>query len=134
MDPKLHELINRTNLGELLKPADSNINLTQPVETAPPPVIDVARSTVDPVQINFATSDIVGKLQDSHTSSGVKAFAFVFLGGPLIIFGLGLIVMAWSNSELGTIRVFFATFVGLAIAGFWPYIIFANRRKKSRGS
>ena len=134
MDPKLQELVGRTNLGELIQPAAPEMDLNQPVEVAPPPKLDAARSTVDPLQINFAAADIAGKLQDSRTGSGLKAFAFVFLGGPMMILGLGLIGIAWSNPGLGVTRVLFGTVLGLAMAAFWPYIIFANRRKKSRSN
>ena len=134
MDPRIQKIVARTNLGDLIQPSSPDMDLNQPVEVAPPPEIDVARSTVDPFQVNFATADIAGKLQDSRTGRGVKTFALVFLGGPMMIFGLGLVGMAWSNPTLGVIRLLFVTVFGLAIAGFWPYIIFAKRNKKSLSS
>lgn len=36
MDPKLKELVARTNLGDLLQPTNPEIDLNQTVETAPP--------------------------------------------------------------------------------------------------
>ncbi|MGH6754621.1 MAG: hypothetical protein ACREO0_14815 [Pseudoxanthomonas sp.] len=131
MDPKLKDLVARSNIGDLLQAPAPELDLNQPVETAQPAKIDAARSTVDPLQINFAAADIAGKLQDSRTGKGVKIFAFVFLGGPMMIFGLGLVVMAWSNPEVGIIRALFGTAFGLAIAGFWPYLIFKKRSRRS---
>lgn len=115
MDPKLKELVARTNLADLLQPTSPEIDLNQPVETALPPKSEPVRSTVDPFQINFATADIVGKLQDPRTGKGVMTVALVFLGGPVMIF--------WIGSALG-----------LAIAGFWPYVVFARRRKQRQHS
>ncbi|GAB3092340.1 hypothetical protein [Lysobacter terrae] len=134
MDPKLKELVGRTNLGELIHHSAPEVDLNQPVDTVAPPKADVARSTTDPLQINFATADIAGKLQDSRTGKGVKAFALIFLGGPMTIFGLGLIFMAWSSPTTSAVSAYFSTLIGLAIAGFWPYVVFANRRKQSRNS
>ena len=134
MDPRLKELVGRTNLGELIQPTKPEVDLNQPVETVVPQKIDIARSTTDPFQINFATADIAGKLQDSRTGKGVKTFALIFLGGPMMIFGLGLIVMAWSNPTTSLLGAYFATLVGLVMAGFWPYVMFINRRKQSRSS
>lgn len=134
MDPKLKELVGRTNLGELLQPATPEIDLNQPVETVAPAKPDPARSTADPFQINFATGDIAGRLQDRHTGKGVKTFALVFLAGPMMIFGLGLVVMAWSSPSSSVLGIYFSSLFGLAIAGFWPYVMFANRRKRSRSS
>jgi hypothetical protein len=132
MDKKLEQLMARTNLDELVARPAPQMDFNQPVETAAPPKIDSARSTSDPLQIHFATTDIVGKLKDSDTGSGVKTFAFVFLGGPLILFGLGMVAMAWSNPELSPLRLLLSTVFGLTMAGFWPYIIFSNRRKVRR--
>ena len=135
MNPRRQDLGTLTNLDELLKPSAPEMDLNQPVEAAPPPPeIEVARSTTDPFQINLATADIAGKLHNTRTSSRVKIFALVFIGGPMMVFGIGIIAMAWSNPELGAIRVVFVSILGLAIAGFWPYIIFANRRKKPQSS
>lgn len=130
MDPKLQELVARTNLDELLSPVATEINLNQPVQTTESAPAEVARSTTDPLQVHFATADILGKLQDSPTSSGMKTFAVVFLAGPFVIFGLMLIGMAWSNPGVGLVRQILGTIVGLGIAGFWPYIIFSRRRKR----
>ena len=132
MDPKLTEILGRTNLGELVRPAAPELDLNQPVEAVPPPKSDPSRSTTDPFQIYFATADIAGKLQDSRSGKGVKTFALIFLGGPMMIFGVGLIFMAWSNPETSAVRAYFATLVGLAFAGFWPYVMFARRRNRLR--
>jgi len=135
MNPTLRDLGTHTNLDELLRPSTPELDLNQPVEGAPPtPEIEVARSTTDPFQVNFAAVDIAGKLHNSRTGSGMKLFALVFVGGPITIFGLGVVAAAWSNPGLGVVRLLFATLLGLLMAGFWPYIIFANRRKNSRSS
>jgi hypothetical protein len=131
VDPRLKDLVGRTNLDELIKPAAPQIDYNQPVETAQPAKPDPVRSTVDPFQINFASADIAGKLQDPHTGKGVKAFALVFLGGPLMLFGLGLVYMALAGSTAGLFGRLFAILMGLGMAGFWPYVIFANRRKRA---
>lgn len=128
MDPKLQQLVSRTNLNELLQPAAPEVDLNQPVDTAQPAPLDPPRSTVDPFQVNFATTDIVGKLQDTR-SSGVKTFALIFLGGPMAVFGIALVFMAFSNPEVGMLRRVFAITVGSALAGFWPYLIFKRRRR-----
>ena len=135
MDPRLQKLKARTNFDELFKPSVPELDLNQPVQSAPlPQEIETARSTTDPLQINFATVDVVEKLHNSRTGKGMKIFALVFVGGPTIFFGLALIVMAWSNPSMGGIRVLFATVLGSVMAGFWPYIIFANYRKRSQSS
>ncbi|WP_181113027.1 hypothetical protein [Xanthomonas pisi] len=132
MDPKLKELVARTNLGDLLQPTSPEIDLNQPVETAPPTKSEPVRSTVDPFQINFATADIVGKLQDPRTGKGVTTFALVFLGGPLMIFWIGLVFMAWTSPNGSVFGKLFASALGLAIVGFLPYVVFARRRKQPR--
>jgi len=135
VDPKLQELKARTNFDELFKPSAPEMDLNQPVQSAPSlQEIQAARSTTDPLQINFAAADIAEKLHNSRTSNGLKVVALIFVGGPTTFFGLALIISAWSNPSLGAGRALFATAVGLLIAGFWPYVIFANRRKKSRSS
>jgi hypothetical protein len=135
VDPKLQKLRARTNFDELFKPSEPELDLNQPVQSAPSPQeIEVARSTTDPLQINFATADIAEKLHNSRTRKGMKIFALLFIGGPTIFFGLALVVTAWSNPSMGAARAFFATVFGLVVAGFWPYVIFANRRKGSRSS
>ena len=131
MDPKLQELLDRTNLAELIPQSVHEIDLNQPVVAAPPPKMELPRSTVDPFQINFASADIARKLQDSRTGSGVKAFALIFLGGPMIIFGLGMIYLAWAGPRHNPLGTLCATALGLGIAGFWPYVIYANRRKRA---
>jgi len=135
MNPKLQEANPEINLAELLRPSLPEMDLNQPVEASPSqPSIDEVRSTTDPLQINFATADIAGKLHNSRTSAGVKTFALIFVGGPTMLFGLGIIVMAWSKPELDMLRALLTSVLGLAMIGFWPYIIFANRRDKSRRS
>jgi hypothetical protein len=135
MNGKHQELGTPISLDEMLRPSPPEMDLNQPVEAAPEPInIDPARSTTDPFQINFATVDIVDKLHNSRTGSGLKIFALVFVGGPTMILGLGLIVMAWSDPQADAIHVLFATLLGLAAAGFWPYVIFAGRRRRSPSS
>lgn len=87
MDPKLQKLLDRTNLAELIPPSAHEVDLNQPVVAAPPPKMELPRSTVDPFQINFASADIARKLQDSRTGSGVKAFALIFLGAQWLSSG-----------------------------------------------
>jgi hypothetical protein len=131
VDPKLKELVGRTNLGELVTPAAPEIDLNQPVASAPlPPEADPIRSTVDPLQINFATVDMVGKFRGGGAGKGTKAFALVFLGVPMMFFGLGLVVMAWTQPNDKLLACLFVTAFGLGLAGFWPYVIYANRRKQ----
>ncbi|KQR07967.1 MULTISPECIES: hypothetical protein [Xanthomonas] len=89
---------------------------------------------MDPFQINFATADIVGKLQDPRTGKGVTTFALVLLGGPLMIFWIGLVFMAWTSPNGSAFGKLFASALGLAIAGFWPYVVFAHRLKQSQRS
>ena len=129
MDKKLEQLMARTNLDELVARPAPQMDFNQPVETAAPAKIDVARSTTDPLQIHFAAADVVGKLKDTDTRSGMKAFASVFLGGPLILLGLSVVAMVWSNPDLGPVRLLLGTVFGLGMAGFWPYFIFSRRRK-----
>lgn len=133
MDPKLKALVDRTNLGDLIQPALPELDLNQPVETASPPTMEPARSTTDPLQINFAVADIAGKLQESRTGTGVKTFALVFLGGPMMVFGLGVVYMAWTNTRTTLLGSLYASVVGLLFAGFWPWLVLAKRRKQSRG-
>ena len=123
------------SLDELRHPSLPEMDLNQPVEAAPePPNIEAARSTTDPLQINFAAADIADKLHNSRVGAGMKVFALVFVGGPMIIGGIALIVDAWSDRYAGPVSVLCGTLLGLAVAGFWPYVIFANRRKKRRRS
>lgn len=133
MDPKLKELVDRTNLGDLIQPASPELDLNQPVQTTSPPTMEPARSTTDPLQINFAVADMAGKLQESRTGAGVKAFALVFLGGPMMIFGFGVVYMAWTNSSTTLLGALYASVVGLLFAGFWPWLVLARRRKQERG-
>ena len=135
MNRKRPEMQPLVTLDELRRPSPPEMDLNQPVESAPLPLdIEVARSTTDPLQINFAAADIAGKLHNSRTSSGVKTFALVFIGGPTTIFAIGLIATAWSNPRLDAMRVLFDTALGLVLAAFWPYVIFAHRRKKAKSS
>lgn len=132
MDPKRKALVDRTNFGDLIQPTMPELDLNQPVETASPPTMEPARSTTDPLQINFAVADIAGKLQESRTGTGVKAFALVFLGGPMMIFGLGVVYMAWTSTTATRLGTLYATVVGLLFVGFWPWLVLANRRKRSQ--
>ena len=135
MKPKLQELGAPISLEELLRPSAPEMDLNQPVEAAPLPInTETPRSTTDPFEINFATVDIARKLQTPFAGTGVRIFALVFFGVPTTIFGLGLAVMAWSDPQMDTISALFNSVLGLAAAVFWPYIIFANRRKESRSS
>ena len=135
MTGKSKEVDASISLEELRRPSLPEMDLNQPVEAAPPrPNIDAARSTTDPLQINFAAADIADKLHHSHVGSGMKVFALVFVGGPTIIAGIAFIVTAWSDHHAEPISVLIGTVLGLAVAGFWPYVIFANRRKKRRRS
>lgn len=128
MDPKLKDLVGRTNLGDLIDSAPPDMDLNQPIRTGPLPETTPARSTVDPFQINFATADIAGKLQDTRTGKGVKVFALVFLGGPAMIVGLGLVCMALTSDSGSMVGKLVGIAFGLALAAFWPAIIFARRR------
>jgi hypothetical protein len=134
MDPKVKSLVDTTNLTELVRPASNEVILNQPVETSSPRDTEPARSTYDPLQANFASVDIAGKLLHSNTGSGTKAFALVFLGVPAIALGLGLIFLAWASPDLGLMGKLIFSFAGLAIAGFWPYMALSKRYKKSRRS
>lgn len=134
MDPKLQELVARTNLDQLLPPASRETDTNQPVQSAAPAKAGAARSTTDPLQIHFATTDIVGKLHDTPTSPKVKTFALVFLGGPFMIFGLLLLGLGWSNPGIGPLRLAIGTAVALLMIGFWPYVIFARHRAARRQS
>ncbi|SFK68844.1 hypothetical protein [Lysobacter sp. cf310] len=137
MDPKLQQLVARTNLDELLAPSAPEVDLNQPVAPPASAPMDPARSTADPFQVNFATTDVIGKLHDGGTSSGVRWFALVFLGGPMLIFGLSLLYLTWYDPQLqlfkipndlgSALKALFGTAAGLAIGGFWPYVIFRRR-------
>jgi hypothetical protein len=131
VDPKLKELVGRTNFGELVSPSVPQLDLNQPVASAPPPAeAEPIRSTVDPFQINFATVDIVGKFRDTRAGKGTKTFALLFLGIPMMLFGFGLVAMAWSQPGNSGLARLFASALGLGCAGFWPYVIYANRPRK----
>ncbi len=134
MDPKFREIAARTNLGDLLQPASSDEDVNQPVALAPPPEIEVARSTVDPFHANLATADIAEKLHHSRIGPNLKVCALILLGIPQLISGIGLINMAWSDPTLGPLDSLLSTLVGIAVAAFWPYIIFGNRNRKARAS
>lgn len=131
MDPRLKNLADRTNLDELLRPAAPDVDLNQPVETSAPGETEPMRSTYDPLQVNFATADMAGRLHNSRTSRRVKMFALVFLGGPLTIFGLEFIFMAFASPNASAAGRLLGFLFGLAMAGFWPWIIFGNRRRKA---
>ena len=133
MNSKLQE--SGISLDELLRPSAPEMDLNQPVDPVPPPSdIDPPRSTVDPFAINFATADIADKLHNSRTSVGMKIFALILFGVPTVIGGVWLIAMAWSDPRLPAINALFDTLLGLAFAGFWPYVIFVNRRANARSS
>ena len=120
-------------VDELLQPSAPEMDLNQLVEPAPAPLnIDPVRSTTDPLQINFASVDIGARLHNTRTGPGIKSFALVFIGGPTIIAGLAFIFAAWTDPRADALHVLFKTLLGVAVAGFWPYIIFANGRRKSR--
>lgn len=142
MDPKLQQLVARTNLDELLTPPAPEIDLNQPVAPPASAPMEPARSTSDPLQVSFATTDVIGKLHDGGRSSGVRWFALVFLGGPMLIFGLSLLFLTWYDPQLqlfkipndvgSALKALFGTVAGLAFSGFWPYVIF-RRRPASAG-
>ena len=133
MNSKLQEP--NVSLEELLRPSAPEMDLNQPVDPVPPALnIDAPRSTSDPLQINFATADVADKLHNYGTSNGLKISAFVLFAVPAMIGAGWLIAKAWSDPRLRAVDVLFDTLIGLAIAGFWPYVILANRRKKSQSS
>lgn len=137
MDPKLQELMARTNLDQLLAPPSQEVDLNQPVAPLAPEPMEPARSTVDPFQANFATTDVIGKLHDGGAGSGVRWFALIFLGGPMLIFGLSLLYLTWYDPQSGAFKVpdgigaalkaLFGTVAAFAVGGFWPYIIYRRR-------
>jgi hypothetical protein len=132
VDPKLKALVDQTNLDELLQPASREMDLHQPVAPPVAATPEPARSTADPLQIHFASADIVGGLTSGRpTSARMKGFALAFLGGPMILSGLMLLSVAWSvpvrwpQAVIGTV-------FSLGLMGFWPYVVFANWRKRSK--
>lgn len=128
MDDKRKELVGRTNIDQLLGLTAREIDLNQPVQ-ARQDVADVQiRSTTDPQQIHFATTDVIGKLQEPAASSRMRAFALVFIGGPMIVFGLMLIGMALS-SDVSLLRRLLVSVLGGAMAAFWPFLIYRGRRR-----
>ncbi|MCL7713128.1 hypothetical protein [Stenotrophomonas mori] len=133
MDSKLKDLVARTNIDELVQPPPAGIDLNQPVQSTVATVIEPARSTTDPLQIHFATADIVGKLQEPHAGGGLRSFALVFLGGPALLFGALSIATAWSNPAVGVVRAVAVTLFGLAMIGFWPWLLLRGRRRARRG-
>ena len=50
----------------------------------------------------------------------------------MMVYGAGLVYMVWSNPEATALRILFASVFGLAVAGFWPWVIFVTRRKQNR--
>ena len=135
MKQKLQEPGAPISLDELLRPSAPEMDLNQPVEASPLPInTETPRSTTDPFEINFAAVDIARQLQTPHAGTGVRIFALVVFGVPATILGLGLAAMAWSDPQMDTINALFNSVLGLTAAVFWPYVIFANRRKKSRSS
>ncbi|WP_411852109.1 hypothetical protein ACLB90_06225 [Stenotrophomonas sp. LGBM10] len=133
MDPKLKALVEQTNLDELLQPTSREMDLHQPVAPPAPATPAPARSTADPLQIHFASADIVGGLTSGRqTSKRMKGFALAFLGGPMILSGLLLLDLVWNVPGAGVVRLVIGTALSLGLIGFWPYVIFANHRKRRR--
>ncbi len=133
MDDKLKALVERTNIDQLLAPTSRETDLNQPVQArAEVPDVQV-RSTTDPLQVHFATADIIGKLQEPAASSRMRGFALVFIGGPTIVFGLLMIALAITGADSTPQRVFGAT-VGLAVIAFWPWLIYRGRRRAKKAA
>jgi len=42
-----------------------------------------------------------------------------------------MIYLAWAGPPKGLLGTFCASAFGLGIAGFWPYVIYANRHKRA---
>ena len=136
MDSKLQQLMARSNLNELIVPPSREVDLNQPVQLAEPVGLEVARSTSDPLQIHFATADIVGKLQEPGVRGGMRLVALLCFGGPMLMVGLGFLYLTWLTPELGlraphtltdVLRSLFGTVAAVATAGFWPYLIYRRR-------
>ena len=123
------DFLSRTNLRDLIDaPIAEQIDVNQPI--APPEVKprEPLRSTTDPLQSNFAVADIAGALHHSRQKPAVKVFAFVFLGGPMILFGCFILALAITNDALGPMRTFLGIAFGIGLIAFWPYLIFVRGR------
>lgn len=130
MDPNLKDLIAQTNLDELLRSDDPQRNYNQPVATPTSAPIDPARSTTDPLQIHFASANVLGGLRSDHpVSSRLKLFALIFIGGPTMVTGLILLEVVW-NGTGGLLGKAIGAVFALGMIAFWPLMIFAKRRNR----
>lgn len=133
MDPNLKDLLAQTNLDDLLQSNAPQRDYNQPVATPLPAPVDPARSTTDPLQVHFASANVVGGLRSDHPVSGrLKMFALVFIGGPTILTGLILLEVVW-NGTAGPVGKTIGAVLALGMIAFWPMMIFAKRRKRPSG-
>ena len=141
-DSKIQKLLSRTNLDQLLTPPAKELNFNPPVETKPPPAINAPRSTVDPLQVNYASADIAARFRNPRVSNRLRVFGLLLLGGPLLLSGFVLILTVWFGPDLGQFRKpesagglivnVLLTIGGLGVAGFWPCMIFANKYRSAK--
>lgn len=134
MDPKLKALVGHTNIETLIQGKVEEVDLHQPVQSGSVPVIEPMRSTADPLQIHFATGDMVGKLREPSSNNRMRTIAVVFIGLPMMLMALILLVSAWTSPTVTPARALLTSGIALAMFAFWPWLIFSGRRKRAASS
>jgi hypothetical protein len=143
MDPKIQDILVRTNLQELVQAVPENsFDLNQPVRASESQnELEVRRSTADPLQIHFADVDMVGKIQSGYNSPGIRFGAWMFLALPMIFFAFMFLCLIWYDMGAGEIKLpstlreacisIVGTAFSLAFGGFWPYLIWRGKQARN---
>ncbi|MCW0373977.1 MULTISPECIES: hypothetical protein [Xanthomonas] len=136
MDPKLHDVLARTNVAELVQPACAEQVTHQPVQPEPAPPPPPRYATSDPFQYHLASTEVVGKLAEGRTSPALRFFGWLVFGLPMASFGLMMLHAIWYDASahalyvphtLGqAVRMLLGTASALAFVVAYPY--FTRRR------
>ncbi|GEM_PF-6386965 len=138
MDDKLKELLARTNVDELVSPAARALDLNQPVASAPEPEPRTFRSTTDPLQINFAAADVLGKITTSRTRPWMRVVGMIVVCSPLVVIGLETALGAWMvapgefmvpQTPREYARVTLGTLAFVLLAVVTPWLIYRAARR-----
>lgn len=134
MDPKLKALMERTNIDELVNQAPLQFDLHQPVQSGSVAPIEPMRSTADPLQINFATADMIGKLREPGTNSRLRTIAVIFIGSPMMLFSVIMLGTAWTSPSVSLVRALIVSAFALAMFAFWPWLIYSGRSRRANSA
>lgn len=136
--PTTNDLLRRTNVEQLIRPAAVDPDLPQPaIEDAKGEPFRLPYNTTDPFQSQHYAADMAAGLSSPQLKTPIVVAAWLFLAVPATgywLFHVGQFFRSGHWRTLDTFGEFAATagaFVVLtAFCGLWPYLLLRRRAAK----